>query len=77
MRDLGFFSGNKCVRSYFEGWLDHAEEVCPKQAGTNGLIHHASCAFIYSNKAQAADDPIRVALGFTADEIQRARRRKT
>ena len=73
VRDLGYYSGNKCVRSYSEGWLDHAEEVRPKQAGTNGLIHHTSCAFIYSNKAQTADDPIRVALGFTADEIQQAR----
>lgn len=71
--DLGYYSGNECVRSYFEGWLDHAQEVCPKQAGTNSLIHHTSCAFIYSNKAQTADDPIRVALGFTANEIKRAR----
>ena len=73
VRDLGYFSGNECVTSYFDGWLNHAEEVRPKQAGTNGLIHHTSCAFVYSNKAQTADDPIRVALGFTADEIKRAR----
>jgi hypothetical protein len=71
--DLGYYSGNKCVRSYFEGWLNHAKTVRPKQAGTNSLIHHTSCAFIYSNKAQTDDDPIRVALGFTADEIKRAR----
>ena len=70
---LGYYSGNECVRSYFEGWLPHAVAVRPKQAGTNGLIHHTSCAFIYSNKAQDADEPIRIALGFTADEIQRAR----
>ena len=73
VRDLGYFSGNECVTSYFEGWLNHAEAVRPKQAGTNGLIHHTSCAFIYSNKAQTDDEPIRVALGFTADEIKRAR----
>ena len=71
--DLGYYSGNECVTSYFEGWLNHAEAVRPKQAGTNSLIRHLSCAFIYSNKAQTADDPIRVALGFTADEIKRAR----
>ncbi|MGH1587291.1 hypothetical protein ACRBEV_01765 [Methylobacterium phyllosphaerae] len=71
--DLGYYSGNECVTSYFEGWLDHAEAVRPKQAGTNSLIQHTSCAFIYSNKAQTADNPIRVALGFTADEIKRAR----
>jgi hypothetical protein len=73
VRDLGYYSGNECVTSYFDGWLDHAKEVRPKQAGTNGLIHHTSCAFIYSNKAQTGDDPIRIALGFTADEIKRAR----
>jgi hypothetical protein len=73
VRDLGYYSGNECVTSYFKGWLPHAVAVRPKQAGTNALIHHTSCAFIYSNKAQDADDPIRVALGFTADEIQRAR----
>ncbi|WP_458439161.1 hypothetical protein, partial [Methylorubrum extorquens] len=71
--DLGYYSGNECVRSYFDGWLSHAEAVRPKQAGTNGLIRHTSCAFIYSNKAQTADEPIRFALGFTADEIKRAR----
>lgn len=73
VRDLGYYSGNECVRSYFEGWLDHAVEVRPKQAGTNSLIHHTSCALVYSNKAQTADEPIRAALGFTADEIKRAR----
>ncbi|WP_455959881.1 hypothetical protein [Methylorubrum aminovorans] len=71
--DLGYYSGNECVRSYFDGWLSHAEAVRPKQAGTNSLIRHTSCAFIYSNKAQNADEPIRFALGFTADEIKRAR----
>lgn len=73
VRDLGYYSGNECVTSYFEGWLPDAEAVRPKQAGTNGLINHTSCAFIYSNKTQTADDAIRVALGFTADEIKRAR----
>ncbi|POR39868.1 hypothetical protein CRT23_27185 [Methylobacterium sp. V23] len=73
MGDLGYYSGNECVTSYFEGWLRDAEAVRPKQAGTNGLIRHTSCAFIYSNKAQTADEPIRAALGFTADEIKRAR----
>ena len=73
VHDLGYYSGNECVRNYFEGWLSHAEAVRPKQAGTNSLIRHLSCAFIYSNKAQTADEPIRIALGFTADEIKRAR----
>ena len=73
VHDLGYYSGNECVRNYFAGWLPHAEAVRPKQAGTNSLIDHTSCAFIYSNKAQTDDDPIRVALGFTADEIKRAR----
>jgi len=71
--DLGYYSGNECVRKYFECWLSHAEAVRPKQAGTNGLIHHTTCALIYSAKAQTADEPIRTALGFTADEIKRAR----
>lgn len=71
--DLGFYSGNSLVMEYAAGWLDHAEAVAPKQAGTNSLIHHTSCAFIYSNKAQDADAPIREALGFTTADIQRAR----
>lgn len=71
--DLGYYSGNECVSNYFEGWLNHAEAVRPKQAGTNSLIRHHSCAFIFSAKAQAADDPIRIALGFTPDQIKRAR----
>ena len=73
VRDLGYYSGNECVKSYFKGWLDHAVEVRPKQAGTNSLIHHTSCAFVFSSKAQTSDDPIRTAFGFTADEIKRAR----
>lgn len=71
--DLGYYSGNECVTSYFGGWLPHAMAVRPKQAGTNSLIRHTSCSFIYSNKSQTADDPIRLALGFTPDQIKRAR----
>ena len=73
VRDLGYYSGNECVRKYFECWLPHAEAVRPKQAGTNSLIRHLSCALVYSNKVQTADEPIRIALGFTGDEIMRAR----
>lgn len=73
VRDLGFYSGNGEVRSYFEGWLNHAEAVRPRLAGTNSLIRHTCCALIYSCKSQDADAAIRVALGFTTEEIERSR----
>lgn len=71
--DLGFYSGNQVVLDYFQGWLDAATAVSPKQAGTNRLIQHESCAFIYSSKAVPSDAAIRSALGLTVDEIERAR----
>lgn len=73
VRDLGYYSGNRDVMTYFEGWLDHAVAVSPRQSGTNRLISHTSCAFIYSNKRQDADQSIQSTLDITSDDIMQAR----
>lgn len=70
--ELGFYSGNQVVLDYFDSWLA-ATAVSPKQAGTNRLIRHESCAFIYSGKSVPSDAAIRSALGLTVEEIGRAR----
>jgi hypothetical protein len=60
------------VRDRFEMMLK-GEMVSPKQAGTNDLRHHTSCAVIYSNKSQRADDAVLEVFGLSRDDIERAR----
>jgi hypothetical protein len=69
---VGFWSGNEVVRKYLRHWLPGAM-VSPKQAGTNSLIQHTSCAMFYSNKAQEADEAILEVFGLDKEEIRRAR----
>lgn len=52
------FGGNACA---------------PRQAGTNSLRHHTACAYIYSNKAQAADGVILEFLGLDKNTITQVR----
>ena len=47
--------------------------VSPKLEGTNALIEHTSCCFIYSNKAQNADTAILDVFELEREAIQRAR----
>jgi hypothetical protein len=54
---LGYWSGNKVVTHYFHGRLS-GEKVSPKAEGTNSLMHHKSCAFIYSSKELLSDAPL-------------------
>jgi hypothetical protein len=69
---VGYWSGNEMVRAYMEHWFD-GEMVLPKLAGTNNLIHHTSCALIYSNKAQDADDALLEIFDLDKDAVKRAR----
>ncbi len=68
----GYWSGNEVVLGYCVHRIP-GEMVRPKQEGTNELRHHASCAFLYSNKAQERDEPILEQFGISRDEIRRAR----
>ena len=70
--DLGYWSGNEAVVSYFEGHL-HGEQVRPKVAGSNNYRYHTVCALIYSNKARPEDAILLKAFGLTRDEVERAR----
>jgi hypothetical protein len=49
------------------------DACAPRQAGTNSLRHHKSCAFIYSNKAQAADSAILDFLDLDSNTITHVR----
>jgi hypothetical protein len=69
---VGYWSGNEVVRKYLMHWLP-GEMVSPKQAGTNSLIQHTSCAMLYSNKAQEADEAILEVFGLNKEDIRRAR----
>jgi hypothetical protein len=69
---LGYWSGNKVVTDYLFGRLT-GQMVQPKTEGTNSLIHHNSCAFIYSGKALPADQPLMTLLGISREDIERAR----
>jgi hypothetical protein len=69
---VGYWSGNEVVRKYLMHWFP-GEMVSPKQAGTNSLIQHTSCAMLYSNKAQEADEAILEVFGLNKDDIRRAR----
>jgi hypothetical protein len=69
---LGFWSGNKVVREYFFGRLA-GEMVQPKTEGTNSLMQHTSCAFIYSAKMLPSDQPLIDLFELSREEIERAR----
>jgi hypothetical protein len=69
---LGFWSANGLVQERF-GLLLQGKRISPRQAGTNSYRHSTSCAVIYSNKSQSADEPILKVFGLTKDEIARAR----
>ncbi|MBM0204448.1 hypothetical protein JNW90_16120 [Micromonospora sp. STR1s_5] len=69
---VGYWSSNEAIRPVFRNrfpgvWCE------PKQAGTNRLIEHTSCAFIFSSKPQVADEAVLNLLGLERDIIRRAR----
>lgn len=68
----GYWSSNEAIRLVFRARFP-GEWCSPKQAGTNGLIHHTSCLYIYSAKPQMDDAPIIDLLGLNRDDIRRAR----
>jgi hypothetical protein len=69
---IGYWSGNEVVTDYcYERLL--GEMVSPKAEGTNSLMHHKSCAFIYSSKALPDDEPLIKVFGLNKEEIERAR----
>ncbi|MFC4172994.1 hypothetical protein ACFOYU_13135 [Microvirga sp. GCM10011540] len=68
----GYWSCNDEIRPYFRHRFPGV--MCsPKLAGTNGLIEHVSCAYIYSNKAQDADNAILEVLDLDRKSIKRTR----
>lgn len=68
----GYWSSNEAIRLAF--CKRFPGEWCPpKQAGTNSLIDHTSCLYIYSAKPQMDDAPIIDLLGLNRDDIRRAR----
>ncbi len=73
--DLGYWSGNEAVVSYFEGRLD-GEQVRPKVAGSNLYRRHTSCGFIYSSKARPEDAVLLDVFGLAREEVERARERE-
>ncbi|WP_407531045.1 hypothetical protein [Methylobacterium oryzisoli] len=73
IRDLGYWSSNAHVRPYFVGAGLHGEWISPRQEGTNALMHHTSCAFIYSSKALPFDGPSMEMFGLKRSDIERAR----
>ncbi|MBL6454528.1 hypothetical protein JMJ55_04275 [Belnapia sp. T6] len=72
VHDLGYWSGNNEVVSYFERRLD-GEQVRPKVAGSNLYRRHTSCAFIYSSKVRPEDSILLNVFGLTREEVERAR----
>uniref|UniRef100_A0A9E8CS81 Uncharacterized protein n=1 Tax=Bosea sp. NBC_00436 TaxID=2969620 RepID=A0A9E8CS81_9HYPH len=68
----GYWSSNEAIRLVFRGRFP-GEWCSPKQAGTNGLIRHTSCLYIYSAKPQMDDAPIIDLLGLDRDAVRRAR----
>ena len=69
---IGYWSGNEVVTDYFHGRL-RGEKVSPKAEGTNDLMHHTSCAYIYSSKALPSDAPLIDVFGLSPEDIERAR----
>jgi len=75
VQDLGYWSGNEAVVSYFEARVP-GEQVRPKVAGSNLYRRHASCAFIYSSKARPEDAVLLDVFGLARGEVERARERE-
>ena len=71
--DLGYCATNTDIRPYFVGARLSGEMVSPRQEGTNALMHHESCALIYSSKAVPADGPSLEVFGLTKEDVERAR----
>lgn len=73
IRDLGYCAANTDIEPYFWGVHLSYEMVSPRQEGTNALMHHTSCALIYSAKAVPADGPSLEVFGLTKEDVERAR----
>lgn len=73
IRGLGYWATNTKMRPYFVGARLSGEMVSPRQEGTNALMHHTSCAMIYSAKAVPADGPSLEVFGLTQKDVERAR----
>jgi hypothetical protein len=71
--DLGYWATNTDIRPYFVGGRLSGEMVSPRQEGTNALMHHESCALIYSAKAVPADGPSLEVFGLKKEDVERAR----
>lgn len=71
-QEVGYWSGNEDVTKFFFGSVPGAQ-MRPKIAGSNNLLHHTSCAMIYSSKATPEDAILTEAFGITAEQIERAR----
>jgi hypothetical protein len=69
---VGFYSCNQAIRDVFRNRFP-GQRCDPKLAGTNELIHHTSCMFIYSNKSQDSDRVILDLLGLDRNAIRSAR----
>lgn len=69
---IGYWSGNKVVADYFHGRVP-GEQVRPKAEGTNSLMHHTSCAFIYSAKTLPSEATLIKVFGLNREKIERAR----
>ncbi|MDX3806122.1 MAG: hypothetical protein QHC89_06875 [Bosea sp. (in: a-proteobacteria)] len=69
---VGYWSCNPEIRTFFCHRFDGVH-CKPRQAGTNSLIEHRSCLYIYSAKAQSGDGPIMDLLGLDRLDVRRAR----
>ncbi|TXM76586.1 hypothetical protein FV218_06465 [Methylobacterium sp. WL69] len=68
----GYWASNSDIENFFFGRLDGVH-CLPKQACTNSLRHHESCAYIYSNKAQDSDAPIMEILDIDSEDVLASR----
>ena len=68
----GYWSCNEAIRPYFIHRFG-GDACAPRLAGTNSLRHHRAVAYIYSNKAQKADDAILEFLDLDKEAITRVR----
>lgn len=69
----GYWACNEAIIPYFRHRFGGAAACAPKQAGSNALRQHTTCAMIYSGKAQGGDEPIIDVLGLDRDDIRSAR----
>jgi hypothetical protein len=69
---VGYYSCNRATRDVFRNRFP-GQRCDPKLAGTNELINHRSCLFVYSNKAQDSDTAILDLLGLNRDAIRQTR----